>query len=358
MSRTLVLIGTRKGCFVLESDADRRDWSLRGPFCESWPVYHAVYDQGSGTIFAAAASEWHGSAIWRSTDLGETWEHSSRGPRLRGRPAVSRRSRRSPPATTGCSSASRRPGSSRAATAAQTFSLLSTLAGEPGSEGWDDPANQPPGHLGISGDRAAPGRPVAVLRDRAGGRPLGDDRRRQQRGRRATAVSGPTGPASTRRSASACTSSSRADDQRMFQQNHVGMHRTDDGGALVDRDHRRASRREFGFGAAVQPARPRHVPRDPARPGPRPDDARRRGGGLDARTTPARAGSGPTRASRRTAPTSASCAQGLTNDTYDVPGLLLRHEHRPGVRERRRGRELAARSRATCRRSRPCESRP
>ena len=37
MSRTLVLIGTRKGCFVLESDADRRDWSLRGPFCERCP---------------------------------------------------------------------------------------------------------------------------------------------------------------------------------------------------------------------------------------------------------------------------------------------------------------------------------
>ena len=79
MSRTLVLIGTRKGCFVLESDADRRDWSLRGPFCESWPVYHAVYDQGSGTIFAAAASEWHGSAIWRSADLGETWSTPRRG---------------------------------------------------------------------------------------------------------------------------------------------------------------------------------------------------------------------------------------------------------------------------------------
>ena len=38
MARTLLLIGTRKGCFLLESDADRRDWTLRGPFCEGWPV--------------------------------------------------------------------------------------------------------------------------------------------------------------------------------------------------------------------------------------------------------------------------------------------------------------------------------
>ena len=79
MARTLLLIGTRKGCFLLESDADRRDWTLRGPFCEGWPVYHAIHDPATGSIYAAAASEWHGSAIWRTTDLGENWELSSEG---------------------------------------------------------------------------------------------------------------------------------------------------------------------------------------------------------------------------------------------------------------------------------------
>src|SRR5438874_12795955 len=79
MPRTLLLVGTRKGCFLLESDADRRDWTLRGPFCEGWPVYHAVHDASSGAIYAAAASEWHGSAVWRSNDLGETWALSSEG---------------------------------------------------------------------------------------------------------------------------------------------------------------------------------------------------------------------------------------------------------------------------------------
>src|ERR671929_1552885 len=79
MPAPLLLIGTRKGCFLLDGDADRRTWTLRGPFCESWPVYHAIYDAESGTIFAAAASEWHGQAVWRSTDLGETWAHSSDG---------------------------------------------------------------------------------------------------------------------------------------------------------------------------------------------------------------------------------------------------------------------------------------
>src|SRR5512135_446046 len=79
MPQTVVLVGTRKGCFVLESDGDRRDWALRGPYCEGWPVYHAVHDPGSGAFYAAAASEWHGSAVWRSTDRGATWEHSSEG---------------------------------------------------------------------------------------------------------------------------------------------------------------------------------------------------------------------------------------------------------------------------------------
>ena len=73
MSRTLLLIGTRKGCFVLESD-DRRDWSMRGPYCDGWPIYHAVHDGESGSIYAAAASEWHGSGVWRSGDLGESWQ--------------------------------------------------------------------------------------------------------------------------------------------------------------------------------------------------------------------------------------------------------------------------------------------
>ena len=48
MPVTMLLVGTRKGCFVLESDADRRDWKLRGPYCEGWPVYHAVHDAGLG----------------------------------------------------------------------------------------------------------------------------------------------------------------------------------------------------------------------------------------------------------------------------------------------------------------------
>ena len=66
MPQTILLVGTRKGLFVLEGDGDRRDWKVRGPYCEGWPVYHAVHDSDSGAIYAAAASEWHGAGVWRS----------------------------------------------------------------------------------------------------------------------------------------------------------------------------------------------------------------------------------------------------------------------------------------------------
>src|SRR5438874_753031 len=119
MSKSLLLVGTRKGLFVLESD-DRRDWSVRGPYCESWPVYNATLDRDSGTIYAAAASEWFGSAIWRSADLGENWEHSSEGLEYPEGDALKlSKVSHVMPDMAACWSAQRRPASSRAPTAAR-----------------------------------------------------------------------------------------------------------------------------------------------------------------------------------------------------------------------------------------------
>src|SRR5690242_11129095 len=150
MARTLLLIGTRKGAFVLESE-DRRDWTLRGPLCESWPVYHAIHDPQSGALYAAAASEWHGSAVWRSTDLGETWALSSEGigygdddPRKVSK--VSSLAVANGRVLVGVEA----PGIFSSDDGGESWSLLTTLSGQPGSEMWDYPANQPPGHLGIS----------------------------------------------------------------------------------------------------------------------------------------------------------------------------------------------------------------
>lgn len=78
-TRVLVLVGTKKGGFILESDERRSQWTMRGPFCQAWPMYHMVYDGDSGLLFAGGGNEWFGPAVWRSTDLGETWSQSGEG---------------------------------------------------------------------------------------------------------------------------------------------------------------------------------------------------------------------------------------------------------------------------------------
>ena len=77
--RVLALIGTKKGVFILASDADRQSWRMRGPFCETWPINHVIADPTSGAIYAGGGNAWFGPAVWKSTDLGETWTHSSAG---------------------------------------------------------------------------------------------------------------------------------------------------------------------------------------------------------------------------------------------------------------------------------------
>ena len=74
-----LLVGTRKGLFVLDGDADRRDWQVRGPLCDGWPIHDAILDPASGAVLAAGGSNWYGPAVWRSDDLGATWSHSSEG---------------------------------------------------------------------------------------------------------------------------------------------------------------------------------------------------------------------------------------------------------------------------------------
>jgi photosystem II stability/assembly factor-like uncharacterized protein len=77
--KTNLLVGTRKGVFVASADAARETWSLRGPFCEAWPINHVIGDPATATIYAGGGNAWFGPAVWKSTDLGETWTHSSAG---------------------------------------------------------------------------------------------------------------------------------------------------------------------------------------------------------------------------------------------------------------------------------------
>lgn len=69
-----ILVGTTKGLFLIDGGADRGGWSVRGPFCDGWPVNHAIGDAQSGTIWAGGGSDWHGAGVWRSEDGGRTWQ--------------------------------------------------------------------------------------------------------------------------------------------------------------------------------------------------------------------------------------------------------------------------------------------
>jgi photosystem II stability/assembly factor-like uncharacterized protein len=254
MPKTVLLIGTRKGCFVLESDADRRDWTVRGPFCESWPVYHAIHDPASGAIYAAAASEWHGSAVWRSPDLGETWTHSSEGL------AYDADSDRKVSKVSTLAASNGRllvgveaPGIFESRDDGQSWSLLSTLAGQPGSEIWDDPANQPPGHLGISAlmfDRDDSARFWAIVQG-IGVFETTDDAKTWTPRNRGLRADWPR----EHEEVGFCVHKlvrARTDGDRMFQQNHVGMHRSDDAGQTWT-EITEGLPTEFGFAAAVHP---------------------------------------------------------------------------------------------------------
>ncbi|HMI99999.1 MAG TPA: hypothetical protein VK488_09220 [Gaiellaceae bacterium] len=69
-----VLVGTRKGLFVLRGDEDRRQWTVEEPLLTGWDVFHAITHDGA--VYAAANNFVYGATVQRSTDFGKTWERS------------------------------------------------------------------------------------------------------------------------------------------------------------------------------------------------------------------------------------------------------------------------------------------
>jgi photosystem II stability/assembly factor-like uncharacterized protein len=69
----VVLVGTRKGLFLLASDGARRRWVLEGPLLTGWSVYHAILDARDGALHACTNHEVYGATVHRSNDRGENW---------------------------------------------------------------------------------------------------------------------------------------------------------------------------------------------------------------------------------------------------------------------------------------------
>jgi photosystem II stability/assembly factor-like uncharacterized protein len=75
MSNVRVLVGTRKGAFILTADGKREHWGVSGPHFAGWEIYHL---KGStvdpSRLYASQSSGWFGQVIQRSSDGGKTWE--------------------------------------------------------------------------------------------------------------------------------------------------------------------------------------------------------------------------------------------------------------------------------------------
>ncbi len=75
MSTVRVLVGTRKGAFVLTADGTREQWDISGPHFAGWEVYHVKGSPAdSSRLYAAQHTSWFGQVIQRSLDGGVTWE--------------------------------------------------------------------------------------------------------------------------------------------------------------------------------------------------------------------------------------------------------------------------------------------
>src|SRR5499425_1126729 len=74
MSSVRVLVGTRKGAFILTSDAKRQKWDVSGPHFAGWEMYHLKgAPSDPNRIYASQTSGWFGQIIQRSDDGGRTW---------------------------------------------------------------------------------------------------------------------------------------------------------------------------------------------------------------------------------------------------------------------------------------------
>jgi photosystem II stability/assembly factor-like uncharacterized protein len=75
MSGVRVLVGTRKGAFVLTSDGSRKSWKIEGPHFAGWEIYHVKGSPANpARLYASQSSGWFGQVLQRSNDGGKSWE--------------------------------------------------------------------------------------------------------------------------------------------------------------------------------------------------------------------------------------------------------------------------------------------
>jgi len=87
MSKVRVLVGTRKGAFILTSDGRREKWGVSGPHFAGWEMYHLKGSPADpNRIYASQSSGWFGQIMQRSDDGGKTWHQPGTPPGLPAEP--------------------------------------------------------------------------------------------------------------------------------------------------------------------------------------------------------------------------------------------------------------------------------
>ena len=332
-----VLIGSKKGAFVLESDSERRDWRVRGPFCEHWPLTHVAADLADGTIYATGGNAWFGPAVWKSNDVGATWTHSSQG--------LAYPQGETPVQCAWVAHAAH----GRLYVGVEPAGLFVSDDGGGSFREVEGLRRHPSRSNGTGRDR--PRAALHRLRSRRRAAPLGRHllRRRVLHGGRRRDLE----PAQFRHALDYLPEGERypefgqcvhnltlapGQSNRLYQQNHCGMYRSDDGGASW-RSIEKGLPSSFGFPVAAHPRDPDKlffVPLNGDTKGRYPPDARAavwrsRDGG--AHWTEVARGCPVRRLFRRD-------AAGPGNRCARSRRRLFRHEQRLGLREPRRGGDL------------------
>ncbi len=254
-AKVLILLGTTKGAFIVEGDSGRRAWELRGPFCEGWPMNHVIADAATGAIHAGGGNEWFGQDIWKSTDLGASWTRSSEGLAYEAEGAEPVKAVWSLASRAGSLYAGVKPaGLFRSDDGGQSWRHIAGLQEHPSRPEWRgggaglilhsmvfDPNDDEQMWVGMSA--------VGVFHTADGGKTW----EARNRGTRADFM--PEGQRYPEFGQCVHCLVKAEGSNRLYQQNHCGMYRSDDGGRTW-KSIEAGLPSSFGFPAAVHPREP------------------------------------------------------------------------------------------------------
>ncbi|MDT8436874.1 MAG: sialidase family protein [Gemmatimonadota bacterium] len=259
MSRVLLLVGTRRGLFRVTSGPDRTGWRIEGPHVAGYEIYHALLDPRDGrTAWAAVRHDVWGTHVYRSRDAGRTWEALPDRPAF---PADAGREVRAiwhlapggPDRPRRLWAGVQPGGLFRSDDAGETWEWIEALERHPTRAAWR-PAKGGLALHSIQRDPGAPGRLYVALS--AGGCYRTDDDGATwipvNRGVRADFLPDP------RPEAGHCVHCLRAHPGRpgrLYQQNHCGTWRSDDGGDTWT-EITAGLPSDFGYVVGLDPSQP------------------------------------------------------------------------------------------------------